>query len=224
MIWQNHFAQLVRRHLTKAQQSNPRFSLRSLSKKLEVSPSTLSRVLSGQSRLSLRRSFEILEKLEVSREEFQRFQGLAGQASWREEVAPQSSWLDEAVRHLRHHIQEEPLPEALARRLECPVEEIRACLTRLEKGEAAQPDPHRDQEFNLRLIQQALQKVPSPQRNFSSFFFWGSRERFDRAQPEIMLLQQKLAALLYDEDGENTELYSFSAYLYPLSSAEDKGG
>lgn len=159
----------------------------------------------------------------MSREEFQRFQGLAGQATRHEESAPQSSWLDEAVQHLRPHIHEEPLAKALALRLACPVEEIQASLARLEKGEVVQPDPNRDHEFNLRQIHQALQKVPALQRNFSCSFFWGSRRRFERAQPEILLLQRKLAALLYDEDGENTELYSFSAYLYPLSSTEDKG-
>jgi len=59
----------LREELDRIQKRNPSFSLRSFSKKLELSPATLSRVLSGKRSVSLPLARKISEKLGLSDEQ-----------------------------------------------------------------------------------------------------------------------------------------------------------
>ena len=64
---------ILKEHLRRRQEVNPRYSLRAFAKKLEISPSKVSEVLSGKKRLSVERAESLAKKLGLTGKEFDLF-------------------------------------------------------------------------------------------------------------------------------------------------------
>ncbi len=61
--------ELVLKHLEDSKSKNPQFSLRGLARKLQISPASLSQIISGKRNLTLKTAKKICERLSVSPDE-----------------------------------------------------------------------------------------------------------------------------------------------------------
>jgi uncharacterized protein (TIGR02147 family) len=70
------FRSVLRQELVQRTKSNPRYTLRTFAKYLELSPATLSSVLNGKRKLSIKRARRIAQQLDLSPREEKTFVGL----------------------------------------------------------------------------------------------------------------------------------------------------
>ena len=64
---------ILKDHLRRRQEINPRYSLRAFAKKLGISPSKVSEVISGKKRISVERGEDVAKKLGLLGKEYELF-------------------------------------------------------------------------------------------------------------------------------------------------------
>jgi uncharacterized protein (TIGR02147 family) len=73
MFWGMDYRDILKNQLQKRQKMNPRYSLRAFAKKLEISPSKVSEIISGKKRLSAERAEDIAQRLDLRGKEHELF-------------------------------------------------------------------------------------------------------------------------------------------------------
>lgn len=70
----SHF---LKRHLEKIQEKNRAFSLRAMAQKIEMSPGGLTQIVNGKKRISLKRAYEVSDKLKLNKKDRELFLALS---------------------------------------------------------------------------------------------------------------------------------------------------
>lgn len=140
----NTYQQALRAHLLERQIRNPNYSLRSLARKIGMSPTLLSQLLSGQRRLTVRSAEKIAAGIDLSPAQSAVLLSGVGKQTGsmkREDITrlsddqfrAVSEWYHYAILGLAHLSENFHDPAWIARKLGIPVGAARAAFVRLQK-------------------------------------------------------------------------------------------
>ncbi len=237
--------EILEKELQKAKQKNPRYSLRALAKKLNVSPSTLSRLLAGKSNLSRSMANKILERVPLGpqerdalrRLEHDPYQVIVTEGDYRQLV---DHWFISPIMCLAETRDFRPEPRWIAKRLGISPHQAKLGLNLLKrigflreapsgklvpqdiaittKAPSHQPKPN---QLHLAYLEQLRSSLldPLPRSigisDVSSIVVGTGLKKIPEAKRRIARFRRSLAKYL--DSGEKEEAYLVFIQLIPLS-------
>lgn len=247
-IMSNKFGALLKTKLEEIQKKNPRFSFRSLAKKVGISPGCLNELMHGKRPLSEFYANKIVLGLELGSEERNEVYSLISTRSRKfaaqkvlmeKEMSMLSSWEHYAILNMIRMKTFQSEPEWIAERLALPVERVQKSLELLmelgfikRKGNsiaravaslATTEDIPSQAIVNAHLsdmskAMEVLQTTTPDVRDFSSITMAINPEKFDEAKSLIKKFRRKLSMLV--EEGDMTEVYNLNIQFFPLTVQE----
>ncbi|MBX2986971.1 MAG: TIGR02147 family protein [Bdellovibrionaceae bacterium] len=240
-MWHKEFRLLLQQKLEAVQKKNPSFTLRSLARRITLSPGALSEILQGKRRVSLRKAHQILESIQATPEEKDRILAPAKalKQNKRAVLPPEAReglnrWHYFALL-AAHEMMLEPPPPAgeLAKRLDLPLKDVEHALHWLQsqgllqkgpngrwvsQGPAWAPDKdaplavHLD---GLALAEKAARELPGQACEFSALTFPADAEKMELARREIQRFQDRMAKLMSASEHVDT-VFRLSLQLFPV--------
>lgn len=241
------FRSLLQNELLRRCQKNPGYSLRSFARALQISPSSLSRILKGERTLAPKSRAKIATRLgldpaEVSelapgtlaRGEVLQFQALGADA-----FAAISDWYHYAILELTHIQGFRSEPRWVAKRLGITVSEVNAAVERLvrlgmlkvSEGQWIHDSGNHtnvtaDQraagfrKLQRQILEQALKaldETPIERRDQGSMTMAINTKRLPEAIEMLTRFRREMCALL-EQDVQRDDVYQLSVSLFPINS------
>lgn len=238
-------AVFLQRHLTTLQSKNARFSIRSLSRKVDIPAGRVSEMLSGKRGLSEYYAEKIAVGLKLPKEERQKLYAMISIKARKnhlhktlldKEIELLSSWEHFAILNVMNLDDFESDPKWLASRLGLSIEKVNRSLQILEQlslismvdGKFART-PNRITtsvdvpssalrqalKADIEKSMQVLDKVPPEVRDFSSMTMVIDTQKLKRAKKLIENFHHRMSLLL--EKGPKTEVYNLNVQFYPVT-------
>lgn len=241
---------LLKNELVKRQKNNSAYSLRSFARFLEVSPATLSQVMSGKRSLSLKKLNIVMEKLGLTPD--QQLRTLKKleieDDSIRSTVLLKddqfkliSDWYHFAILSLGELKDNKADPRWIAKRLNIKVAEANIALLRLERlgiieikegsfRQISEPlktttdvpssSIRKYHKSVLGLAQNRIEEVPVEEREYSTMTMAINTKNLKKAKGLTQEYKEGMLKLL--EKGTQDEVYQLSIQLFPLSLKDKK--
>lgn len=249
MSYEN-ISEFLKNQLEKMRQVNRRASVRSMGRKVNISAGRLSEMLNGKRNLSEYYADKIALGLKLSSADRQELYSLISTHSRKilseyelleSEIALLSSWEHYAVLSLMTLPEFRSEPSWIAQRLGLSAERAQASLRLLENLNLIKKENGEIKRTYLRLTTSmdvpssalreslrqdilksldALETVPSTQRDFSSITMGVNPANLKRAKKLIETFRNKMSLLL--EEGTQSEVYNLSIQLFPMTQLENK--
>lgn len=246
------FLSLIDQRLTEARLANPAFSLRAFSKRLGVSPSTISELRTGKRKLTADIAARLADRLCLApRDRGALLEDLESapigdRALIEHDVFEMiGGWAHTAILSLIKVKDFEPSPLWIAKRLGISRKEAAQSLGRLERlglveweangkklARTKQSLATRDGVPNvavrkahaegLELARRALDEVPVHERDFIFHVLASSPGKLPEAGRRVRKFLNELAAFL--EEGESEEVYRVAFQIFPVSQSKLKEG
>lgn len=231
------------------QRKNPRFSLRSFARFLEIDNSRLSKILKGSRPLPSELIDHLGQRLGLSLKEIERFKKAGGsQASYSQITQDQfdviSSPIHYAVLEAMKLQGFTPSAEWVAAKLGERLSSVRSAISRLIRsslliidsagkwtdpskgfsthilGSAHNSFAHRKhQEAVLDGALRALREIPKTERVQTSMMMATSRSKLEEARKRIIQFQRELCAFLEEGPEEKDSIFQLSTSFFPLTFA-----
>ena len=236
---------LLKIELDRRKRNNPAYSLRSFAAYLEVSPATLSQIISGKRGVSFKKLNMLMDKLGLTPKE----QSRAIRMLKRKKSEPQretvlkddqfrliSDWFHYAILSLGELSESKSDPRWIASRLNIKVEQANDALMRLERlgiieikeGRFRQvADPlnttsdipsnsiRRYHKGVLGLAQDRIDRIPVEQRHYTTMTMAVNSKHLAEAKRLTQEYKDDMANLM--EDGVADDVYQLSIQLFPLT-------
>lgn len=246
----DRFGALLKSKLEEIQKKNPRFSFRSLAKKVGISPGCLNELMHGKRPLSEFYAHKIVLGLELDTEERNEIYSLittrsrkfAEQKSLTEQkIELLSSWEHFAILNLFRLKNFKSEPSWIAERLGLPIDRVEVSLQILtqlgfikRKGLSmvrSAPSLTTSVDLpsqalvkahlsDLKKAMDVLQSTPPEVRDFSSMTMAMDPARMTEAKKFIQKFRQKFSLMV--EDGEASEVYGLNIQFFPLTNTSAK--
>ncbi len=252
----------LRDQLLEYQNKNPAYSLRSFARKLQISPSSLSEILSGKRRVSKNLAQKILSRLGADPNDQDKILSLFDYSTNANDSAKKdgttglssrsylelssdqfqilSQWYHFAILSLAETKGFVADPLWISHRLGIKLPDAERALERLHRlglavwtrskktltlthrqlsttDEIASTAVRQSHNEDLKLASEALDQVAVEDRDFTSITIAIDKNKLPRAKKMIREFQNQLAAFL--ETGNQTEVYKFCFYAFPLSQS-----
>ncbi|XGC79791.1 DUF4423 domain-containing protein [Bdellovibrio bacteriovorus] len=241
----NRFGDLLKGKLEDIQKKNPRFSFRSLAKKVGISPGCLNELMHGKRPLSEFYANKIVLGLELDTNERNEIYSLIATRSRKfavqktledQELELITHWEHFAILNLFRMKNFQPEPQWIAERLGIPVEKAEQSLQLLmnlgfikRKGNSiaravASLSTTTDipsqalvkaHISDLKKAIDVLQSTPPEIRDFSSITMAINPEKIAEAKKYIKKFRRKFSILV--EEGDQTEVYNLNIQFFPLT-------
>ncbi len=236
---------LLERIYSERRLRNPSYSLRAFSRDLEISPATLSQVLSAKRTLSKQSVLKVADRLCLTPSETKELLSTSGRrASHKTEreildddvFRVISDWYHFAILSLARTKNCRANPAWVGKRLGISAAQARSALLTLEKMKlvevkgknllrtsnpitTTQDIPssalRKFHKQHLELASQSLEKVPTEKRDVSTITMAIDPKNIDRAKRMIAKMRDRISKVL--ETGKITEVYTMAIQLFPLT-------
>lgn len=246
----NQFGALLKNKLEEIQKKNPRFSFRSLAKKVGISPGCLNELMHGKRPLSEFYANKIVLGLELGAEERNEVYSLISTRSRKfaaqktlaeKELELIASWEHFAILNLIRMKTFKPEPEWIAERLALPLEKVQQSLELLldlgfikRKGNSIArsvaslatttdiPSEALVQAHvsDMHKAIEVLKRTPIDRRDYSAITMAINPHKMEEAKNLIKKFRRKLSMLV--EEGDMTEVYNLNIQFFPLTVTESE--
>ncbi|WP_374074148.1 DUF4423 domain-containing protein [Bdellovibrio bacteriovorus] len=244
----NKFGTLLKSKLEEIQKKNPRFSFRSLAKKVGISPGCLNELMHGKRPLSEFYANKIVLGLELDTAERNEIYSMISTRSRKfavqktlqeQELELLTNWEHFAILNLFRMKNFQSEPAWIAERLALPIEKVEMSLQLLmnlgfikKKGNSiaravASLSTTTDvpsqalvkaHTSDLRKAIEVLQSTPPDVRDFSSITMAINPGKLSEAKKFIKKFRRKFSILV--EEGEQTAVYNLNIQFFPLTQPE----
>lgn len=221
---------------------NPRYSLSAFARSIGLSQGYLSKIFSGQNKLSLEKSIVVAEKLGLEKEDKEKFFISASLDRDSENLTLTNSFSCMIENPLYHLILNtlklddfKTDIDSISKKINCDKTIVQSFLDKLlelelvkcENGEWKrcfhktishdQVAPESQKSFHKNVLKKAilsLDKYPSEQRNITGITMAIDPNQIELAAKEISRFREKMRKIL--KDGNKTEVYHLEVGLFPL--------
>lgn len=235
-----NMSQLLDSELQKRQDLNPSYSLRAFAKYLEVSPATLSQVISGKRELGRKGQEKILSKLDIKEASNKNStKKVESKLKLEEDIFELiAKWHYFAILGLSKVKGAKADPQWIAHKLGITIGEANKAIVRLErlgiieiskdksftqisptlttKDEVPSAAIREYHQSILKMAQFKIEQVPVEEREYRSITFAGNSKQIKKAKKIIQELKDLVSESM--EKGDCDQVYQFSVQLFPLSN------
>lgn len=236
--------EILQSELAKRKELNPSYSLRAFAKFLDISPATLSQVISEKRHLGRKGQEKILDKLGiVSSNELSLPEVEKPKLKLEEDIFEMiAKWHYFAILSLSEVKGAKADPRWIGSRLGISAEDANRAISRLERlgiieiygdnsfRQVSPPITTTDevpsvaiQKFHQGLLSMAqlrIEQVPVEEREYRSLTFAGNSKKIKKAKKLIKQLKDLVSETM--ESGTKDNVYQFSVQLFPLTRGEEK--
>ncbi len=246
---QEMFRLWLQKQFTDRCKKNSKYSLRSFAKYLNIDPSTLSQILNGKRKISIKATQDLCNKLSATTNELQRFGLLEGQLDTDlnyqqlnlDMFSVISEWYHYAILELTFISGFKSDPKWIAKQLSITVHEAQSAIERLKRlgllleennnlikssrrltnyGSINTSQAHKElQRQILAKAQIAIDECPQEQKDITSMTMAIDPKNLDKAKLLIRNFRRELCELL--EDGDQEIVYNLGIQLYPISNKKE---
>jgi len=246
----NSFQVFLKQELSERCRKNPAYSLRSFAKKIGISHSALSQILSGKRTITTKTRVKISEALELSPDQIIQYQ--IRDISFEEHFDQlnidhfeiQSDTIHDAILELTHLCCFQPKPTWIAKVLEVNVHQVHAAVDRLVRtkllkieksgkwkdqshyntnnhiGDLNSPALRHYQKQVLEKSLKALEEIPRGQRDHTTLMLKYSEENIQEAKALIKDFRTKFSVKAKDKSKSAHDVYVLNISFFPISKTK----
>lgn len=242
----SNIQEILKIELEKRQKNNPAYSLRAFARFLEISPATLSQIISGKRGVSVKRLDAIVKKLGLSPKQQLKAMDIKSTANRKtvmlqeDEFKLISEWYHFAILSLGELKDNQADSRWIARRLNISLNQANQAMVRLERLGIIEVNAGKFKQVGnplktttdipsasirnyhkglLSLAQNKLETVDVKKREYSSVTMAINTKKIKQAKELTQKYKEDMLALL--DEGKLDEVYQLSIQLFPLSQKEE---
>lgn len=242
-MWQDYFIKIINAHLEASKKRNRYYSLRSFSKKCQISPGTLSDILSKKNKISRKIALRIIPNLDIDQIEKIQLMNLVKDSSGnskRVQLTEKQNHLIEnwhafAILYL-FELKDKPQTNLdISNRLNLPIDTVKSVIDDLihlkllivkdgqlyssgkrlaSSDEISSDSIKRSHRNGLQTALKALDEIPIELRDFTSVVFAVNPDKLKRFKMDLRNFFEK--SIGYMSRGELKSVYKINVQVFPL--------